>query len=445
VEIAFRWADEPTVAISDDGRGMSQDALAEAMRFGRDPRDIRDETDLGRFGLGLKTASLSQAGVLTVVSKADQVPACAAQWDIDHVSQTDQWDLAVGAPAAFGADLPPTDTGTTVIWSKLDRKIAADVDVFLGVAEAVGRHLGMVFHRFIAAGCLSISVNGLRALPWDPFGGELGERISTTELAGGAVRLQGYLLPPPGNLSEEDERRLAGPQDWLEQQGFYVYRQDRLLVTGGWLGLGRTGRAWSLDRKHSLARISVDFANDQDAMWSIDVLKTVATPPEGLRYDLVRFADGVRRRAAGRRNQVIREAKAVAAAEAGGATLWVAQPGAMLGYRVNRRHPLVISARQAIADAAVLRSLLEALERTAPVYAARSAPVGEDDVAAARRAETESGVTRLVRILYPNLRAAGLSPDAARGRLLEQHSMREHEGLIDGLVETLEEEREARL
>ena len=93
IDIFFFPVGDAYIAILDDGVGMDSNDIDIAMQYGsKDPLDIRDKRDLGRFGLGLKTASLSQCRVLTVISKKGNSIE-ARRWDIDYVSQTGQWSL----------------------------------------------------------------------------------------------------------------------------------------------------------------------------------------------------------------------------------------------------------------------------------------------------------------------------------------------------------------
>jgi hypothetical protein len=446
VEVVFEWGETPAVRVIDNGHGMRPADLREAMRLGRDPRVPRDATELGRFGLGLKTASLSQAATLTVVSKAAGVEPHAAQWDLDRMEAANAWQLVDGAPDDLGCEgVLPADfaSGTAVVWSHLDRMSpAGDVDTFLTVADLVSRHLGMTFHRYLEGGRLTLTVNGVRVPIWNPLPDEYCETTGTTELATG-VQVRGCILRSPDTLSDGEARRLAGPLDWLEQQGFYVYRQDRLLIAGGWLGLGRGDRAWRLDRKYNLARLSLDLGNDADADWSVDVRKTTANPPDELRGALVRFADRVRRRASGRVRRAAQASPTAGGLDLEAIELWSAGSSTGIQYRVNRRHPLVSRVRRSLDDPTPLRALLDALERKAPIHAARGPMIAPDAVSVARRAQESADLQRLVLTLYPNFRRVGLSSAEARARLLESLSMQEHHDLINDIVDRLERDGEA--
>lgn len=430
------------MVIADNGRGMTPDGLVAAMRFGSDPRGARSATDLGRFGLGLKTASLSQASSVAVVTQFEGFSTRAARWDLDRMDTSTGWNLELGSPEDLGlrADEVSRPTGTSVFWENLDQLLgsAGTIDKLYAVAESVARHLGMTFHRLIERGQLVILVNDVVVPPWDPLATGLSESIAERRLVPGSISVRGCLLPSPEKLDEEVAARLAGPSDWLEQQGFYVYRQDRLLCGGGWLGLGRPGRPWRLDKRYNLARISVDLDNSQDESWSIDIKKSSARPPDSLQSDLYDLASKVRRRASAR-NRVAQRERAVVADTA--VSLWLPGARGAIAFRLNRRHPLVSKVRNSMGDGTVLQSLLDTIERTAPVQGTRPPVASIDTVVAARKKQAEQDVERLVRTLYLNMRVvAGMSPTDARSRLMEYPEMREHESFIATLIEVLERE-----
>ncbi len=155
--VADTVAEEPWIALADDGSGMSEIELIEAMRLGsKNPTDKRAAEDLGRFGLGLKSASFSQCRSLTVLTRRDATASCA-RWDLDRVAKRNDWSLELidNPELVIGHDLLP-QRGTVVIWKKLDRlsggynhdrsKCTAHMNAELSRAE---RHLRLVFHRFL--------------------------------------------------------------------------------------------------------------------------------------------------------------------------------------------------------------------------------------------------------------------------------------------------------
>jgi len=297
VLIEFDGSDS-RVLIVDDGEGMSPGAVLEAFRFGT-RRSYRDG-DLGRYGLGLKTASLSQCRSVTVVTRnsPNVVRTCARTLDLDVVEEWDEWvvvdpgpDLQVKRARGWLAE----GTGTVVIWRQLDRVLPENrpdggwarrrLD---NLAARTAEHLGMVFHRFIeglqSRAQLVISVNGEKVRPWNPFAPDETAstelppqrfQISLGEIAG-TVALRRFVLPSRDRFSTSAEfERLSGPMNWNRQQGLYIYRADRLVQSGGWGGIR------GIDEHTKLARASVDFGTELDLLFNINVSKMrVSLPPQ---------------------------------------------------------------------------------------------------------------------------------------------------------------------
>ncbi|WP_225438360.1 ATP-binding protein [Candidatus Frankia nodulisporulans] len=264
------------VLIADDGVGMSENALVEALRFGS--RRSYQDSDLGRYGLGLKTASLSQGRSVTVVTRrsasADRV--FVRELDLDLVEELDEW-LVVAPRRSPGIDraqeLLGDAPGTVVLWRALDRVLPERrpdggwarrrLDSY---ARRTAEHLAVVFHRFIEGlpdgRRVTISVNGEKVEPWNPFAPDEEHRHElpaqrfdvTSGDHSGTVRLRRFVLPArPQFSSPEEFERLSGPLNWNRQQGLYVYRADRLVQWGGWAGIR------GIDEHLKLARACLDF------------------------------------------------------------------------------------------------------------------------------------------------------------------------------------------
>jgi Histidine kinase-, DNA gyrase B-, and HSP90-like ATPase len=381
VDVQFDWNDgEPVAWIQDDGAGMPEDQLVEAMRFGGiGPNATRALSDLGRFGLGLKTASLSQCRRLTVVSKSNGRLA-AFTWDIDRIKKGgDRWDLLEG-PDGLGkellAKLERQKTGTLVAWRKIDfgrKEDKPDYHSFLADIERVDRHLGMVFHRFLGGDArnIKININGHQVVAWDPFLETHEATIRSPEQPirshGGMVRVRGFVLPHRDRFTNEDEfERAGGPEGWNSQQGFYVYRQKRLLSAGAWLGLGK-GRAWTREETSRLARIRIDIPNTVDEDWRIDIRKAIARPPDAIRRRLQIIADDIRRKA--REVFVHRGQYGGRAQKSQVSRIWLVNQDAQRRYAIQRDHELLALVRKQLKNSGreVLEGLLELIERTVPV------------------------------------------------------------------------------
>jgi hypothetical protein len=296
VEIKYDASDDPFVAILDNGWGMSPDELTNAMRHGSgNPTDAREPDDLGRFGLGLKTASLSQCRKLTVVSRKSNVTS-ARRWDLDIVQQSGRWlvvvpDLKELETLPMFSRLQALESGTLVVWQDLDRLTAGAFDTQSEMTTKLSslyEHLALVFHRFTqkedAIGPVTMMVNGLQIPPRDPF---LRSNNFRQPLEGqvirherGDVRVLPFILPPVSHLSP-DEISLAGGKEGLRgTQGFYIYRNRRLVIWGTWF------RLVPKEEFYKLTRVQVDIPNTFDDLWALDIKKSVAYPPEAIRKRL---------------------------------------------------------------------------------------------------------------------------------------------------------------
>jgi hypothetical protein len=378
VAVHFEWAGRDSfVAVTDDGDGMSESGLLAAMRPGSlSPLDGRQASDLGRFGLGLKTASFSQARELTVLTRqAPGTDLVARRWDLDTVAATKQWRLLRSAPELLptGA-FKPVGKGTTVYWTKCDR-LVGDVEStdtvahkrFLETIDRVRQHLALTFHRFLSGrGRVRIKVNGQDVPVIDPFlsahPSTLGLDNERLPLLGQVIEVQPYVLPHRSKLGAADLDLATGAASWNQQQGFYVYRGRRLLVAGDWLNLG-----FAKEEHAKLARIRVDFPPELDHEWQIDVKKSTARPPRPLIPDLRRIASATRRSA----EDVYRHrGKLMLQHSAQPFVLsWqeVKRRDGSRAYRVNRRHPLVEQVLQNAGSARKdIERLLRFVEETVP-------------------------------------------------------------------------------
>ncbi|MGJ6125547.1 ATP-binding protein [Mycolicibacterium sp. Y3] len=302
VDLIFDGTDS-WIRVSDNGSGMDTSTLTEALRYGS-VRDY-DGDDLGKFGFGLKTASTSQCRRVVVASRRSPERARieARALDLEHIEKTDRWEILIVDPSERPAHL--TDplqetTGTVVLWEDLDRVLDYKDPwggwakrKLLEQAEAVAEHLGMVFHRFISGEVkrtrLKIFVNGSKVEAWDPF---CKAETATTPLPEhdfrvasengvGIVRVRPYVLPEKGDFSDVAAwQRASGPLKWNRQQGFYVYRANRLIQWGGW------SRMRTSDEHLKLARVAIDFSPDLDSTFGINISKAIVKLPSDLRSDL---------------------------------------------------------------------------------------------------------------------------------------------------------------
>lgn len=379
IDIEFGWSGHRSfVAIRDNGSGMSESELVQAMRLGaKNPTADRAPGDLGRFGLGLKTASFSHCRRLTVASKSQGQFSCL-RWDLDELarSQTGRWLLFEG-PSPGSEDrirgLADQPSGTTVLWEVLDRIVTEGYtpDDFADTVDRVAAHLAMVFHRILSEDRLKLSVNGRAIQPWDPFltghpAKPWQSPAAPRHTPEGRVEVQCHVLPHQDNLTADEYQRAAGPGGWTAQQGFYVYRNRRLLLAGGWLGLG-TPRPWNREEAYRLARISVKLPNTADAAWKIDVRKSTARVPVTLRPWLSRLAGDTRERA--RRVFAYRGIPSASGKADPIVSTWKAEHGPSgVKYRIDARHPAVAAVLdRSGSERNLVHAMLRVIEETVPV------------------------------------------------------------------------------
>ena len=246
VWVTRHWhGDKSFITIKDDGCGMNSQEIIDAMRPGsHSPLEERSKTDLGRFGLGLKTASFSQCRKLTVLSKKSGYHSAYWTWDLDYVAQTNEWTLLQWIPEYLDESVDDIEHGTLVIWSDLDkvvRKGTSENDInakekFSNSLDRVRQHIAMTFHRFLEEKSLKIFWCGHEINPWNPFCiSESKTQSRPTEGIVGGIKLKGYVLPHKSAFSSEKAYNVAeGINGWPAQQGFYVYRGKRLLLAGDW-------------------------------------------------------------------------------------------------------------------------------------------------------------------------------------------------------------------
>ena len=293
LEYYWNWKDY-YITILDNGCGMHKEELVQAMTPGsKDPDEERNEKDLGRFGMGLKTASFSQCKRLTCITKKENYAIIKRCWDIDFINQGNEWQLLdYVSDELFIDKIANQKSGTLILWEKLDRIVGEAESTNEKVKKAfydemvtVKKHLSLVFHNFIESKSLKIffqndeiEANNPFLLHLDPKP-EMGQPEQFDN-----VEITYFILPHMSEIGKEEYEKTGGSLGWFEQQGFYVYRGSRLLVAGDWLGFQKK-RDYS-----KLARIAVNFSNIGDFNWKLDIKKSTATPPIEIRKELDRIS-----------------------------------------------------------------------------------------------------------------------------------------------------------
>jgi hypothetical protein len=363
IDIRFGWEGEtaPWLAIFDNGYGMTESELVEAMRpGGKDPLALRRPDDLGRFGLGLKTASFSQCRKVTVVTISYGMQS-VRQWDLDLVRAKNKWVLKTLSPMELETlpGLPMLgQKGTMVLWQSLDRlDLGSDSgrvhQVMNERVASICEHVSLVFHRFISGEPkypkIVIAVNNNPIEAFDPFNAKhpatmhLGEE--PLDIENDTVTFRPYILPHHSRVSAEEYERLGGREGYLRGQGFYIYRNRRLIIHGTWFRMARQ------DEMTKLARVQVDIPNTLDHLWTIDVRKSRARPPEAVKRRLRSILERIRDTA--KRPYKHRGSTSI---NLPGESVWQRlYHNERVSYQPNNKHPLLEEFRADLPSAMRLR------------------------------------------------------------------------------------------
>jgi hypothetical protein len=291
IDIQLMHDGRKIVYFGDDGHGMTQDEVRNAMRYGADKRP--DAKSLGKFGLGLKTASSSVCKRYSVISrKSPEQPLAKLTWDLEHVEQRNVWEMLAEPVTADQQDAFEEfcgATGTLVIWENCDRLLSKEYTpgtkeqaAVKRMSEALSSHISLVFHRFLDVEDdrernVEIRINEVAVTPWNPFYPQRSEQVLAAnkqkvfvELFDGSEEIAGmkaWILPHRRDMTKEEETKFARISN--KAQGFYVYREGRLIQDGGWMDV------FGAPEPHtSLLRIEFDFGHELDEAFRIDVKKS---------------------------------------------------------------------------------------------------------------------------------------------------------------------------
>lgn len=299
-----------TLAIFDDGEGMDKDGLINAMKYGSKPRS--NAASLGKFGLGLKTASTAFCRKLTVISKATPAgPLLRATWDLDHIKTSTKWDLILDDASTQQETIFEKQigkrSGTIVLWENVDRLLknysnhtgAPAKKAMAKIEDDLRSHLATVYQRFLdpkdkRARNLEISLNGSPVAPWVPFCiGEselVNEEEQEVELPDKTVtkfKMRAFVLPRKEEFSSEDAARVA--QISNTNQGIYIYRENRLIHGPDWL------KMFTKEPHISLLRVEFSFDHHLDEAFQIDIKKSQIILNEALNDRILDFLTPPRR------------------------------------------------------------------------------------------------------------------------------------------------------
>jgi hypothetical protein len=436
--------EKPTLTIIDNGHGMSAEELLVAMKHGSiNPKQERCPLDLGRFGLGLKTASFSQCRKLTVASSTNSI-LCGAEWDLDLISREDEWFLSILNEKEIN-ELPYIEqlpsTGTIVIWRELDRLFEDQLglkrdEIVNEKLDIVEKHLSLVFHRFISGDIkprkkIAIRINGHPVTAFDPF---CTKNTATQKLPQEIVRVEGhnviiqpYILPHHNNLSAAEHDFYEDRSSFLSNQGAYVYRNGRLMAWGDWFRLLPKGEATKL------ARVQIDFPNTLDESWTIDIKKSRARPPyavkERLRQVISKIAYSSKRVHRGRGERLFQETSA---------PVWekYADTGT-IRFELNMSHPILTSIKDELSDKQFkgLKNYLDAVTSSLPVemiYSDFSSSPREIDQATVKDEMVIQRLRELKETLFKN---STVNLSSFREVMISTRMFEHHEEIVNKFIE----------
>ncbi|MEQ1597457.1 MAG: ATP-binding protein [Casimicrobium sp.] len=280
------------VCFGDNGKGMNQEMLFAAMRYGAPARS--NLASLGKFGLGLKTASTSVCLRLTVISKRDASDDYAKlAWDLIHVEQENEWKMLSEPVTAEEREWFQElcgEKGTLVVWSKCDRLLSKEYDEPGGsqeksaikrLSDRLREHVALIYYRFLDPSDtrernVTIRIDGVAVEAWNPFFPTRAEQVLNdaqqileVEMEDGSVEtahLKAWILPNQRDL-DSDEKKVALITN--RGQGFYIHREGRVIQQGGWLGV-----FGAVEPHTSLLRVEFDFNHKLDHAFKVDVKKS---------------------------------------------------------------------------------------------------------------------------------------------------------------------------
>jgi hypothetical protein len=383
--IRFAWNfGDPWLAIVDNGCGMSDKELVQAMRFGSiKPSEKRSREDLGRFGLGMKTSSISQCRHLVILSKKDKlVSACDCDLDRIQSNNNDEWQLGILSPeeindnknltSLYREKLSDSESGTIVFWQHFDRleemsPVEDREKSFNSLIDRTREHLELVFHRFISPDPgggkrTSVTINENELEAFNPFNPR---NLATQELHeqdfyldGEKILVQPYVLPHYNKVSKEEYEKYAGDGGYLQNQGFYIYRNKRLIIWGTWFRLIKKSEL------NQLIRVKVDIPNTLDHLWKIDIKKSNAFPPEGVLKELRQVINKIE--IAG--NNVYKQ-RGQRLSSMVKVPVWNRRAaGGKIVYEINRNYPLLENLISSVSEEqkAILDNSISLIEKSFP-------------------------------------------------------------------------------
>lgn len=307
-DISFEGSYLEWISIVDNGIGMNESELINAFKLGGYGVDKnRAVNDLGRFGLGLKTASFSQCKNLIVISKKAQCNVCAFEFDLDAIQLSQKWEvisltnqkiddiIAKVNDKLENINILEEESWTFIVWQNFDKLQYTNKKSFYNEIEKVRKHFSLVFHKFKDE--VDIILNKTKVEFWDPF--SIGNSDQKKELkldpnSDEKFSIRGHLLKHRSEFQNDtDYEAQSKVGNFLKNQGFFIYRNKRLIVNGDWRDL------FNLEAHYNFARIEIELSNSNlsDKVWDVDISKSSVKIPEFIKQEILNECNSVRSRA----------------------------------------------------------------------------------------------------------------------------------------------------
>lgn len=450
IELKFPVSpDELFVAICDNGIGMTRDELYNAMKYGsRHHDDKRAENDLGRFGLGLKSASLSQCRKLTVMSKKNGEVACFV-WSLDYVEKEKNWLIAECSSEeiqqlSFYEFFDDKTSGTVVLWEDFDLIEKSSGKVYAELSQlqqTASEYISLIFHRYLSRdrNPVKIRSNNYEIKPLDPFlekhpktdaRRRMSIPVKDNDGIERMVYIQPYVLPFQKDLTAEDKKLSGGIENYRSKQGFYIYRNERLIIWGKWFGRAR-------DELTKYARVKVDIPNTLDDIWGIDIKKQNAKIPGVIKSQLTKAVDEAMDLSVRKQKHKGRIAKPDEDID----YIWDRIEGRNnnFTYRINRNARIFELIRGKVDDEVweQINMVLEEIEESLPyqqIYIDKSQDKVDDSLTDERFAEIKSKAEMLVRMAVAT---GNTDTETAISGLMKSEPFIKYSGLEDMLRKEL--------
>ena len=281
------------IAIVDDGLGMTIESMIKALTLGGEGiEQERNAQDLGRFGLGLKTASFSQCRKLTLISKKKNEGVNTLVFDIDHIMKNgwevysfDNYKILIDKikDRVENKAIFDNENWTVVFWENLDKIQIASTDSFYAELSKVRNHFELIYHKF--KNKVEIRLNGTIVNYWDPYATAISsqEKYYKYSSSNDTYSIKGHVLKHSSefqNIREYENQSLIGT--FNQNQGFFVYRNKRLIYRGSWLGL------FNKEHHYILARVEINLTNklESDLAWGVNISKSSVSIPRFAESDI---------------------------------------------------------------------------------------------------------------------------------------------------------------